>query len=143
MSDGVDGGTLRFNSGKTPYKMVPLHLLADAAWVLHDVTNRKENPYPSWNWARGRSWADTYECCLRHLEKWYSGEDTDDGPGGTGRSHIAHALVNLLFLTHYEKSYPEGDDRPKKFFSPPSTNQTLSPPAPPHCVYIDGVSLEL
>jgi len=44
----IDGGGLRFNEGKTPFKYIPLHLLAGAARVLHKATTREQNPYEMW-----------------------------------------------------------------------------------------------
>lgn len=146
MSDGVDGGTLRFNSGKTPYQMIPPHLLEDSARVLHHVTTREHNPYPPFNWARGRSWLETYGCNYRHMADWYRGIDLDHE---TGLPHLAHMICNLLFLTHYSKAYPEGDDRPKHFFKPESTSgvSLLSQGSlytnVPCGVHVDGAALEL
>jgi hypothetical protein len=114
MSSAVDGGGLRYNAGKAPMEYIPLHLLADTARVLYLVTTRPENSYPPFNWARGMQWLKPYACLIRHMFAWYRGQDRDPD---TGLPHLAHAMCNLLFLIHYEQSYPVGDDRPKEFFT--------------------------
>lgn len=111
--DKVDGGGKRWNEGKTPFRYIPLHLLAGAARVLHKVTTRKDKPYPEWNWTEPQDWSVPYECLLRHLEAWYRGEDNDPE---TGEHHLSHVLCNALFAIHYIDKYPERDDRPKGMF---------------------------
>lgn len=105
-----DMSGLRYNSGKAPLEMIPLHLLEGAARVFHDVTTREVNPYPKWNWLKENDWSVPYACMMRHLSKWQMGEDNDPE---TGRSHLHHAMCNLLMLTHYAEQYPNRDDRPK------------------------------
>lgn len=105
---------LRYNAGKIPYEMIPLHLLEGTSRVFYDVTTREINPYPKWNWTAPKEWSVPYACIMRHLSKWYTGEDVDEE---TGHSHISHAICNLLMLEHYRTSCPERDDRPKKEFT--------------------------
>lgn len=100
---------LRYNSGKAPLEMIPLHLLEGAARVFHDVTTREVNPYPKWNWLKENDWSVPYACMMRHLSKWQMGEDND---GETGHNHLHHAMCNLLMLVHYSQQYPHRDDRP-------------------------------
>lgn len=101
---------LRWNEGKAPLEMIPLHLLEGAAHVFHDVTTREERPYPAWNWLKENDWSVPYACMMRHLSKWQMGEDNDEE---TGRSHLDHAMCNLLMLIHYSRQYPHRDDRPR------------------------------
>jgi hypothetical protein len=42
------------------------------------------------------------DAALRHLGAWLSGDARDDGEGGTGRSHLAHAATRLLMATWCE-----------------------------------------
>lgn len=111
------GSGARFNNDKVPYDYIPLHLLAEAAEVFHLVTTRKINPYPRWNWLKGMPWLVPYACLIRHLAAWFLGEDRDVGPGGSGKRHSAHMLCNILMIIHYEQTYPEGDNRPSKWFN--------------------------
>jgi len=110
----VDGGGLRFNKGKTPYRFIPLHLLAGAARVFERVTLRRKKPYPPWNWCRCMKVSIPYECLLRHLEAWYRGEELDPE---TGESHLSHVLCNALILVQCaERGGQKLDDRPPKEF---------------------------
>lgn len=100
------GSGARKSGGKVAFSLLPLHLLAGAARVLMGGTLK----YRSWNWAKGMPWSECFNCTLRHLLAWwYLGEDQD---AESGEHHLDHVLCNLLFLRHYELSYPEGDDRP-------------------------------
>ena len=109
------GEGLRWDTDKFPIEYIPLHLLEETARILKEVTTREENPYPMWNWANGMKWSRCYASAMRHMMKWYRGEDNDEE---TGRNHLAHAMCSLLFLIHYLDAFPEGDDRPKEFFQP-------------------------
>ena len=109
----VDGEGLRYNENKTPFETIPLHLLSGAAEVFKHVTEREEKPYPMWNWARGMAWSKPYACMLRHLDKWYRGEDLD---AETNLNHLHHVMCNLLMLIHYIESHKQGDDRPVAYF---------------------------
>lgn len=117
----IRGDGLRYDENKIPYQCIPLHLLEGAAHVFKHVTERKENPYPMWNWARGMAWSKPYACLLRHLDKWYRGEDLDSE---TNLNHLHHAMCNLLMLIHYLDAYKEGDDRPVFFFKPGGPDDT-------------------
>lgn len=110
------GSGARYNTGKTSFHFIPLHLLAGATRVFQKATTRPVNPYPKWNWAKGMQWSVPYDCALRHLDAWYRGEERDPD---TGESHLAHAMCNLLMLIHYADTYTEGDDRPRDAFKIP------------------------
>lgn len=107
------GSGARFNTGKTPYALIPLGTLKPAA----DVFGYGAKKYAAWNWAKGMAWSVPYECALRHLEAWYRGEELDPE---SGLPHLGHVMCNLIMLTHYADHYKEGDDRPK-IFNTPST----------------------
>lgn len=111
------GSGARWNQEKTPYEFIPLHLLAEAAEVFELVTTRQIRPYPMWNWAKGMPWLVPWACLLRHGLAWFRGEDFDTGPNGSGKRHTAHMMCNLLMMIHYEQTFPEGDNRPTKWFS--------------------------
>ena len=116
------GEGLRFNENKIPIEFIPLHLLDGAAKVFKNVTERKEKPYPMWNWSRGMDWSKPYACLIRHMTAWYRGEDLDKE---TKLNHLHHAMCNLLMLTHYLDAFPEGDDRPKEYFQKGGLNDTF------------------
>jgi hypothetical protein len=110
------GSGARWNQDKAPMEFIPLHLLAETAEVFHLVTTRKIRPYPMWNWANGMPWLVPYACLVRHLAAWFCGEEFDTGPNGSGKRHTAHMMCNLLMMIHYEQTFPEGDNRPKRWF---------------------------
>lgn len=51
------------------------------------------------NWERGQQWSVPYASCMRHLQSWFAGENTDPE---SGLPHLAHAACNLLFLLAYQ-----------------------------------------
>lgn len=103
----LDGGGLRLNEGKLPLELVP----PSAIFALGSVLAAGAKKYAPRNWERGMKWSVCYACCLRHLLKWFSGEDKDPE---TGLSHLYHALCNIAFLIEYEQTCPELDDRVKR-----------------------------
>jgi hypothetical protein len=68
--------------------------------------------YKSWNWAKGMPWSVCVGCILRHIQKMLDGEPVDSD---SGQSHWAHVMCNVIFLVHYARHYPEGDDRPPQY----------------------------
>lgn len=64
------------------------------------------------SWEKGMAYSENYGALQRHLLKWWSGETYDDGPGGTGKSHLWNALTRLVFLAGSEIRGIGRDDRP-------------------------------
>lgn len=102
------GSAARFNHGKPDYSLIPLCTLEDEAKVW--AMGREK--YGEWNWARGMKWSVPFACMLRHMAAWQAGQDIDEE---SGISHIAHIMCNARMLALYEKTFPEGDDRPTKW----------------------------
>ena len=109
------GSGARFNTGKADLSLIPLCTLEGEArvWALGAVK------YTRNNWMKGMQWSAPLASCLRHLAAWQAGEDTDPE---TGESHIDHAMCNLRMLNLYARTYPEGDDRPKRWLAPYQDN---------------------
>lgn len=105
------GSGARFNSTKTKWSLMPLHLLKEVV----DVWEYGAVKYAAWNWAKGMPWSVPYECILRHLFRWYWHGERNDPE--SGKSHLAHIICNVMMLMHYERGYPEGDDRPVEVFN--------------------------
>lgn len=105
--DSNERGTCaRDNSGKVSFSLVPMQLLAGVARIFMGGALK----YKSWNWSKGGKYSTAYDCCQRHLIKfWYCGEDLDEE---SGEHHLDHALCNILMLKHFIATYKEGDDRP-------------------------------
>lgn len=107
-TDKLDGGGQRFNKDKLPMELVPPSALEAMARVLRYGANK----YAERNWERGMDWSVPYACLLRHLTSWFQGEDKDTE---SGLSHLDHVLMNAAMLTHFERYYPQGDDRPSYY----------------------------
>ena len=65
--------------------------------------------YKEWNWAKGMSWQEVISCAARHILAAYRGQEPDKD---SKRSHVGHAMCNLVMLWQYVSTWPEGDDRP-------------------------------
>jgi hypothetical protein len=108
VSSDAKGSAARYNDGKPDYSLIPLCTLEDEVRVwMHGA--RK---YAAFNWMKGMPWSAPLACALRHLSRFQAGEDID---AESGLPHLAHAMCNLRMLTLYAKTYPEGDDRPKRW----------------------------
>lgn len=98
----------RFNDGKDRYDLLPSNALTSLAKVMQAGASK----YGEWNWQKGMEWHKCYASLLRHINKFWQGEDFDEE---TGELHIAHAAINAIFLLEYYRLYPEGDNRPSAF----------------------------
>lgn len=98
------GSGARYNAGKPAFELVPLLALEDCARVF----GYGQQKYAPWNWAKGMPWSAPLGCLLRHLSAWQRGEDNDPE---SGLPHLGHAMANLVMLTTYARTYPQGDDR--------------------------------
>lgn len=103
------GSGARFNDGKPDWSLMPMHLLEGTVRVWMYGAKK----YAAWNWAKGMAWSIPYACICRHLwAYWWKGESHDPE---SGEHHLDHVICNVLMLKHFERSYPEGDDRAKQF----------------------------
>lgn len=100
----VDGGGMRFNSGKLPINLIP----TSAMYALADVLEYGATKYDDHNWRRGMKWSVPYSCAMRHLLKWFEGEERDEE---SGREHLSHVMANIAMLVEFSKTCPELDDR--------------------------------
>lgn len=103
-SDSVDGGGARYNTGKLPIHLVP----TSSVYALADVLDYGATKYEDHNWRRGMKWSTVYSCAMRHLLKWFEGEELDDE---SGKEHLSHVMANIAMLIEYKKTCPELDDR--------------------------------
>ena len=103
----VNGMSARFNQGKVQVREVdPSFILG-----LGEVLTASRQKYDEGNWMNETKFSTPYESCVRHLMKFWSGEEVDDGPDGTGLSHLLHAATNLMFLYYHQTSGKGIDDR--------------------------------
>lgn len=94
---------------KAPLHLVPPSLLASLAPVFRLGAEK----YGAYNWrepGQGVSASTYYSACLRHLAKWFDGEDLDRE---SHLPHIDHAAACLAILIDARDGLnPYNDDRP-------------------------------
>jgi hypothetical protein len=108
----VDGQVLKTgekkDEGKPRWELVPY----DAIRGIAEILTIGAQKYDARNWERGLNYGRVYGAILRHITAWWQGEDRDTE---SGKSHLDHALTELMFLSAYEKrGMKQFDDRPGK-----------------------------
>jgi hypothetical protein len=96
--------SLRYNSGKPDYSLIPIAAMQEAAKVLEYGASKYERD----NWKRPTHWSVSFACLQRHLAAWQSGEDLDPE---SGRNHLGHAMCNILQMLHMLENHPEELER--------------------------------
>jgi len=101
-------GGVKHDSDKPQMNLLPPLALEEVAQILTFGAKK----YGSHNWRGGMKWSRLTAATLRHLFAFIRGEDLDPE---SGRSHIAHAACNLMFLLEFIKlkEYSRFDDRYK------------------------------
>ena len=107
------GKGLRFNQGKQRFDLVNPLAHRDMVEILTIGANK----YFDRNWENGLSWTSILASMKRHLDAIERGEDHDPE---TGKLHIAHVACNVHFLNTFYYTFPQGDDRPKRFLNTPA-----------------------
>ena len=111
-NDKQDGVATRSPLAKIRLDLLPVGPLVEVGRVFTFGAGH----YGDRNWEYGFAWSRCYGAIVRHLWKWFLGEDCDDE---SGCNHLAHAVANALFLLEYSRTHTEFDDRPK------SSEQTI------------------
>ena len=106
------GKALRFNEGKLRYDLVEPQAHKDMVEVLTMGATK----YADRNWESGYKWSTPIASMKRHLAAMEAGEDYDPE---SGLLHVAHIACNAHFLNAFYYTFPQGDDRPKKFLNVP------------------------
>lgn len=96
--------SMRYNSGKPDYSLIPLASLKEAAKVLEYGATK----YARDNWRKPTNWSVSYACLMRHMAAWQSGEDLDPE---SGFSHLGHAACNILQMLDMLENHPEELER--------------------------------
>jgi Domain of unknown function (DUF5664) len=98
---------LRYNAGKLPLdELDPLFMEE-----MFEVIRYGQKKYARMNWMKGAPATQYFGCIMRHLLKWYKGEDTDEESGCTHLGHIACNIMMAMYSMRKNKDY---DDRPFK-----------------------------
>ncbi len=103
MDQPVSGGVVsgqKFDTGKPSFSLIPPGTLVQVVKVLTAGAAKYNDDAVTPNWqkvpnARSRY----YDAAQRHLEAWWAGERNDSE---WGSNHLAHAVVNLLFLMWFD-----------------------------------------
>lgn len=96
---------VKHDKDKEPYDLIAPELLHSVAKVLQHGADK----YNRRNWESGMRWGRVFAATMRHLWKWWRGEQADDE---SGYSHLWHAGANIMFLIAYEQRGIGEDDRP-------------------------------
>lgn len=94
----------KHDGGKPRMDLLDPGFLLDVARVLTFGADK----YGAHNWRGGIDASRLYAAIQRHLNAFWSGQDTDPE---TGLSHLAHAACGLMFLHWTVANRPERDDR--------------------------------
>lgn len=92
------------DKGKLRMDLLPVRSLVQVAQVY---TYGAEKYAPN-NWRKGMAWSRIYAAILRHLFRFWGGEDLDSE---SGLPHLAHAAFGVLTLLDYGLTHLEYDDR--------------------------------
>jgi len=113
-------GGRRYNKGKLRYELISGIALEEIAKVYtagaEKYTDYAEDGSITYdgsnNWRKGLKWMDCIASAKRHIEKFVNGTDVDEE---TSTLHLANACWNLMSILDFYKTYPQGDDRIKRF----------------------------
>lgn len=81
--------------------VIPLDLLAE-------LYGNGAAKYAAHNWRRGYDWSLSYAAAMRHLTRFWNGEDLDPE---MGLPHVTCATFHLFALAQFMQDFPEFDDR--------------------------------
>lgn len=94
------------DEGKPRWELVPF----DAIRGVVEILTFGAKKYAARNWERGIAYGRVFGAIMRHLTAWWGGENLDPE---SGKSHLDHAMCELMFLSSYEKrGMTSFDDRP-------------------------------
>lgn len=105
------------NMRNTKYSAISIFY--DKSPLLEDIANvftMGAKKYAPFNWAKGASWLQTLGSLLRHYRKYLNGEVYDEE---SKIHHLAHAIVNAIFLKSFYQLAPWHDDRLKTWLQLP------------------------
>lgn len=102
--DGSPSKSKRHNQDKVQLREI------DPAFILGlgEVLTASRERYEEANWMKETKFSTPYESAMRHLMKFWAGDDLDED---TKKSHLLHAATNLMFLHYHLTSGVGIDDR--------------------------------
>ena len=84
------------DEGKLQWSLMPFEQLEDVIKVLMKGAEK----YGAGNWKKCDDFRRYEDALMRHVTSYIKGEKDDDGEGGDGLPHLAHAICNCLFLMY-------------------------------------------
>ena len=96
----------RFNEGKMAWELVDFESLEPLVEVLMFGATK----YSKDNWKKGQAITELLGSLFRHIIAFQNGEDLDEE---SGKSHIGHAMCNLMFIQYVLDNHKHFDDRKK------------------------------
>ena len=96
----------RFNEGKMAWELVDFQALEPMVEVLMFGASK----YSKDNWKKGQAITELLGSLFRHIIAFQNGEDLDKE---SGKSHIGHAMCNLMFIQYVLDHRGHFDDRKK------------------------------
>ena len=101
---------MKFDNGKAPLHLIPPEVLVEIAEIFgFGAAKYGEN---NWRDDGGTTkFGRTYSSVQRHLNSFWQGEDLDPE---SGKSHLIHAITQLIILRVHHMEHPESDDRYNK-----------------------------
>lgn len=91
---------------KIRWDLVPFDAVNEIAKILTFGAVK----YEARNWEKGMAWSRAFGAMMRHLTRWFHGQDNDKE---TQLTHLANAGCCLFFLISWELRKKGTDDRPK------------------------------
>lgn len=94
-------GFKKFDAGKTEWTLLPFDEVEEVVRVLMNGAKK----YGIDNWKKCDDIKHYEDALLRHVVSYIAGAKKDNGPGGDGLSHLAHAVCNCLFLMYFDNEF--------------------------------------
>lgn len=94
------------DTGKLQLDLIP----TDALWEVGKVYTMGATKYDPWNWRKGLKYSRVFAAMLRHVYKWWMGEQFDQQDG---QRHLASVAWCALTLIHYDLA-KEAESRQEK-----------------------------
>jgi hypothetical protein len=111
-NDGAQEVKPKIAQKKDDGKLMMDLISSDFLDAISEILTFGAKKYSKNNWRQGFDWTRVYAAIQRHLKAWNNPYESDLDPE-TGKSHLWHAAVGLMFLVEHEIRDLGTDDRHK------------------------------
>ena len=108
MGMNPEGTAIHDDGEKEPIHLIPPEAMMALAKVYRYGAKKYTDPR---NWEKGMNWSRLYSSAMRHMLKFWNGEDDDPE---SGLPHTWHAFWNVCALVWYREHHANLDDRPAR-----------------------------